>query len=328
MRHQKRLLAAEVGNLEREGHLINPFRLFALLRHDERFGKYMSLMFLLGGGNLMLMAPLIVILNEHMHLSQLQQMMITSSIPLLVMPFAIPAWARLLDTRHVIHYRAKQSWAATVMIVALLVAVTTQSFAMLWVAAVLYGVSQAGGMLGWNIGHHDFAPPERAAQYMSVHMTLTGMRGMVMPLAGVALYQLVEFWSPGNGPWMMVVPLALNLAACIGFVKASRFKNSQNKVGYMYLLTPSGIQHKARLTARFLRWKLEQYEESHGERFAPPRTLKRLVSAPVFRLKGGGWYAPDFKSVKVEKRNLAAREEAPEAKPAESKEAKPEAAQG
>lgn len=222
MRHQKRLLAAENRNLQREGTLINPFRMFALLRGDERFGQYMSLMFLLGGGNLMLMAPLIVILNEHMNLSQLQQMMITSSIPLLVMPFAIPLWARLLDTRHVIHYRAKQSWAATLMIVAILAAVTSGSFALLWLAAVLYGVSQAGGMLGWNIGHHDFAPPERAAQYMSVHMTLTGMRGLFMPLAGVALYQLVEMAAPGRGPWMMVVPLALNLAACVGFIRASR----------------------------------------------------------------------------------------------------------
>lgn len=50
-----------------------------------------------------------------------------------------------------------------------------------------------------------------------------------------------------------------------GFVKAARFKNSQNKVGYMYLLTPSGIQHKARLTARFLRYKLEQYADLRAE---------------------------------------------------------------
>ncbi|MFZ2508879.1 MAG: zinc ribbon domain-containing protein [Steroidobacteraceae bacterium] len=34
-------------------------------------------------------------------------------------------------------------------------------------------------------------------------------------------------------------------------------------------------------------------------------TLKRLVSAPVFRLKGGGWYETDFKGDKDEKRNLA-----------------------
>src|ERR1700735_5030571 len=33
--------------------------------------------------------------------------------------------------------------------------------------------------------------------------------------------------------------------------------------------------------------------------------LKKLVSAPVFRLKGGGWYETDFKSDKEGKRNLA-----------------------
>ena len=35
------------------------------------------------------------------------------------------------------------------------------------------------------------------------------------------------------------------------------------------------------------------------------QTLKRLISAPVFRLKGGGWYETDFKSDKEGKRNLA-----------------------
>ncbi len=33
--------------------------------------------------------------------------------------------------------------------------------------------------------------------------------------------------------------------------------------------------------------------------------LKRLVSAPVFRLKGAGWYETDFKSDKENKRNIA-----------------------
>lgn len=61
------------------------------------------------------------------------------------------------------------------------------------------------------------------------------------------------------------------------------------------------------------------------------RRLKKLVSAPVFRLKGGGWYETDFKSDKEAKRNLlgpdkeeAKAESKPESKP-ESKEGKPEA---
>jgi putative FmdB family regulatory protein len=32
--------------------------------------------------------------------------------------------------------------------------------------------------------------------------------------------------------------------------------------------------------------------------------LRRLISAPAFRLKGGGWYETDFKSDKEKKRNL------------------------
>jgi len=38
--------------------------------------------------------------------------------------------------------------------------------------------------------------------------------------------------------------------------------------------------------------------------------LKRLMSAPVFRLKGGGWYETDFKGDRDNKRNLADRPEA------------------
>jgi|SRR6185312_1528848 putative FmdB family regulatory protein len=39
------------------------------------------------------------------------------------------------------------------------------------------------------------------------------------------------------------------------------------------------------------------------------KALKKLVSAPVFRLKGGGWYETDFKSDTEGKRNIADREE-------------------
>ena len=49
-------------------------------------------------------------------------------------------------------------------------------------------------------------------------------------------------------------------------------------------------------------------------------TLKRLISAPVFRLKGSGWYETDFKSDQEQKRNLAGSEaEAPAAAPAADK---------
>jgi EPS-associated MarR family transcriptional regulator len=50
-----------------------------------------------------------------------------------------------------------------------------------------------------------------------------------------------------------------------GWVKASNFKNSQNKAAYMYLLTPRGLEQKARLTVRFLGVKLQEYEALRAE---------------------------------------------------------------
>ena len=45
-----------------------------------------------------------------------------------------------------------------------------------------------------------------------------------------------------------------------GLIKAANFKNSQNRTAYMYLLTPRGIEEKAKLTLRFLQIKMREYE--------------------------------------------------------------------
>jgi putative FmdB family regulatory protein len=56
--------------------------------------------------------------------------------------------------------------------------------------------------------------------------------------------------------------------------------------------------------------------------------LKKLISAPVFRLKGSGWYETDFKSDNEKKRNLAGAEKdesRSDSKADDKKDAKPEA---
>lgn len=50
-----------------------------------------------------------------------------------------------------------------------------------------------------------------------------------------------------------------------GLVKADNFKNSTNKVGYLYLLTSKGIEAKGLLTKAFLQRKLVEYEELEKE---------------------------------------------------------------
>ena len=50
-----------------------------------------------------------------------------------------------------------------------------------------------------------------------------------------------------------------------GWIKATNFKNSKKKSAYMYLLTPRGIEERARVAARFLKFKMQEYEALRGE---------------------------------------------------------------
>lgn len=50
-----------------------------------------------------------------------------------------------------------------------------------------------------------------------------------------------------------------------GLVKIRNFKRSDNKLAYAYLLTPSGMREKTRLTVVFLKLKQEEYEQLQAE---------------------------------------------------------------
>ena len=51
----------------------------------------------------------------------------------------------------------------------------------------------------------------------------------------------------------------------VGLLKATNFRNNKNKLAYMYLLTPRGIEEKASITMRFLKYKIQEYETLQSE---------------------------------------------------------------
>lgn len=51
----------------------------------------------------------------------------------------------------------------------------------------------------------------------------------------------------------------------VGLLKATNFRNNKNKLAYMYLLTPRGIEEKASITIRFLKYKIQEYETLQSE---------------------------------------------------------------
>jgi EPS-associated MarR family transcriptional regulator len=50
-----------------------------------------------------------------------------------------------------------------------------------------------------------------------------------------------------------------------GLLKATNFRNNSNKLAYMYLLTPKGLEEKSVITARFLKMKMQEYANLESE---------------------------------------------------------------
>ena len=122
-------------------------------------------------------------------------------------------------------------------IAAFLIAQLSAIDELFYLGAIIYGIAISGGVIGWNLGHNDSVSAgsnnkttqkgdaENPMDYMAVHVTLTGLRGLIMPLVGIALYQWLESRSVGLGKFALLLPLSMTSLGAILFV----IFNRQNK---------------------------------------------------------------------------------------------------
>ena len=61
------------------------------------------------------------------------------------------------------------------------------------------------------------------------------------------------------------VNFCLQALAEKGLIKVNNFRHNESKRAYLYYLTPKGMQEKARVTVRFLKLKLDEYENLKHE---------------------------------------------------------------
>jgi EPS-associated MarR family transcriptional regulator len=69
-----------------------------------------------------------------------------------------------------------------------------------------------------------------------------------------------------------------------GLVKMGNFSHNQKKMGYAYLLTPSGIMSKAMLTAHFLERKAAEYAMLKSELEKHEKDIKQVVQESKIRI--------------------------------------------
>ncbi len=217
LRGHRRLLRAEAANDGDDRPSFNPLKMLNLLLTDRRYGFFMLCQFLIGVGNLMLIPVLVVVVKEVFDLDYFRSMLVTHVIPILTMPLIVTRWAKLLDRWHIATYRALHSWLFVIMALLIFASVRADAVWILYAAVVVRGVAFAGGALAWNLGHNDFARDDNAAQYMAVHVTLTGIRGLAASFVGVALYEWFERVRPGAGAWVFLIGAAVVAVGAVGF---------------------------------------------------------------------------------------------------------------
>lgn len=194
------------------GGLVSSWR---VMRADRRFAQFMVFMFLLGLGNLMVVPLLAISLARRFGLEEgafTASVLITSTLPNVLMPLAVPVWAGLLDRSHVVRFRAVHGWFFVAAQAMFMLGMAVQAMPLMYTGAVLWGVALGGGALAWNLGHTDFAPPAQNAHYMATHVTLNGLRGLLAPFLSAGLYTLA---TQLLGPSGVMDPAAAVLAVSV-----------------------------------------------------------------------------------------------------------------
>jgi hypothetical protein len=208
VRQEQRLLTDELARL-RGGARFDLAGIRQLLASDVTFRRYMLAMSIFGAGHLMLTPLLVVCIDDVLGASEMVQVAITAALPILVMPVAIQPWARFLDRHHVVVYRSVHAWIAVGGAMLLAIAILAGKSVLLWPGALLMGISLAAGSLGWSLGHNDFAPRGEETRYMALHVTLTGLRGLVAPPVAILAYYGLQRARPGLEAWAMLLPVGL-----------------------------------------------------------------------------------------------------------------------
>ncbi len=186
----------------------HPLRALRFVREDPVFRRTLIAWMLMGFANLMMLPLRVEYLAADRYGLRLpadQIALYTAVIPNIARLIVSPVWGWVFDRMNFFGLRVVLNLGFMLGILSFF---TTQSVTGLWVGAVVYGVSNAGGDVAWSLWVTKFAPPERVADYMSVHTAFTGLRGVLAPMTAFLLAGWVSLPTLG---WLSA---GMILAAC------------------------------------------------------------------------------------------------------------------
>jgi len=165
----------------------NPLRAMRFVKNDNVFRYTLICWMLMGFANLMMLPLRVEYLANPKYNQSLDVKTIAlliGVIPNLVRLIMSPLWGWMFDHLNFFALRVILNLGFAFGILSFY---TSDSFDGLLIAAIIFGVSNAGGDVAWSLWVTKFAPSEHVADYMSVHTFFTGIRGVVAPIVAFQL---------------------------------------------------------------------------------------------------------------------------------------------
>lgn len=196
---------------------------------DRRFVLYQVGFWFAGFANHMAHAFVAESLKVNALASDRAVFWIVAVIPALCMAGSAPLWGRLLDQMNPMSGRALFNAIQCVAYGFHCLGGVTQQAWPFVVGSVLHAIGMGGSTINWLTGSLYFATRERVALYNSIHVALTGLRGLLAPLVGVLIYGGTVMLGPwtvpglGLGPWLFGLSAALSLCGAVYMVWMTRW---------------------------------------------------------------------------------------------------------
>jgi predicted MFS family arabinose efflux permease len=156
---------------------------------------------LLGVGNLMMVPLRVEYLADPTHglsLSEAEVAVFLTTVPNLARLVGSMIWGRLFDAMNFFTLRAALN---VCFMLAILSFFSSSTWVGLTLSAAIFGFSNSGGDVAWNLWVTKFAPADRVPDYMAVHTFFTGVRGLLAPACA---YLLLEHYSLMTISWISI----------------------------------------------------------------------------------------------------------------------------
>lgn len=175
----------------------HPFRAMRYAREDRLFRQTLIAWMLMGFANLMMLPLRVEYLGNPRYglgLDARQIAFIVGVVPNVARLLMSQVWGWLFDRMNFFALRVVLNAGFALGILTFFL---SDSPAGLLAGAVIFGVANAGGDVAWGLWVTKLAPPERVADYMSVHTFFTGVRGVLAPVAAFYAAQTLALGTLG-----------------------------------------------------------------------------------------------------------------------------------